>query len=321
MGRSIVAGIVIAVTSFALSACGREELPESSAPSEPAASPPAKQVAAEPAVAKAPAASAEENDYQTVRARTMKGEETDVQIKAPSGWKVMAAPTSPDPHGGKFTLVEATRGLPKKGRLSARIETAPGSFYCDLYEAEVPNTVANFVGLARGLRKYWDPEALAWVGKPYYDGTVFHRTRPGFVIQGGDRTGTGMGLVGYFIPDELHPSLSHDRPAQLCMANRAKNANGAQIMITEVPSPHLDGGYTVFGQCEPATLVQRISRMPQSKEGKPHAPVVVKKVEIKRVVGGAAAWRPDGDVIPPIPGLPAPGRAVRVEPEQPPTNP
>jgi peptidyl-prolyl cis-trans isomerase A (cyclophilin A) len=315
MGRLIVVAVVMIALASLAPACGREELPESSASDEPAALTAAKPSAADPVVAKAPAASADDGDVQTVRARTMKGDETEVQIKAPSGWKVMAAPTTPDPHGGTFTLAEATRGLPKKGVLSARIETAHGSFYCDLYEAEAPNTVANFVGLARGLRKYWDPEALAWVGKPYYDGTVFHRTRPGFVIQGGDRTGTGMGLVGYFIPDELHPSLSHDRPGQLCMANRAKNANGAQIMITEVPSPHLDGGYTVFGQCEPATLVQRISRMPQSKEGKPNAPVVVKKVEIKRVVGGAAKWRPEGADVPPIPGLPAPGRAVRVEPE------
>jgi hypothetical protein len=77
-------------------------------------------------------------------------------------------------------------------------------------------------------------------------------------------------------------------------------------------APHLDGGYTIFGQCEPTTLVQRISHMPQAKRGKPDVPVVVKKVEITRVAGGAAAWRPKGEVIPPPPGVPAPGRAVMV---------
>lgn len=316
-GRGPVVGWLAACLSaacLALAGCGREELAEAPAgapepPASSAAKPPAS--AATTATA-APAKSEGDGEFQTVRARTLKGEETDVAIQAPAGWKVTAAPTSPDPHGGKFTLAEATKGLSKQGTLAARIETAAGNFYCDLYDDKAPNTVANFVGLARGLRKYWDPQKLAWTASPYFDGTTFHRTRPGFVIQGGDRTGMGMGLVGYFIPDELHPSLAHDRPGQLCMANRAKNANGAQFMITEVPAPHLDGGYTIFGQCDPATLVQRISRMPQSKDGKPNAPVVVKKVEIKRLVGGAAKWRPPGEVVLPLPGLPAPGRAVRV---------
>lgn len=301
---------------LALPACGAK--PVADAPDEPAA--PSASKAPEPAAPAEPPAEpgGGQDEYQTIRARTAKGEETEVSIKAPAGWKVMAAPTSPDPHGGEFTLAEATKGLPKQGTLAARIETEQGSFYCDLYEREAPNTVANFVGLARGRRKYWDAQKLVWSSEPYFDGTTFHRAIPGFVIQGGDRTGTGMGLVGYFIPDELHPSLKHDQPGQLCMANRAKNGNGGQFMITEMPAPHLDGGYSVFGQCEPATLVQRISHMPQATKGKPDVPVVVKKVEIKRVVGGAHAWRPKSEQIAPPTGLPAPGRAVMVPRSTPP---
>jgi peptidyl-prolyl cis-trans isomerase A (cyclophilin A) len=253
--------------------------------------------------------------YRVIHARTKNGATTAIQIKPPKGWDIVQPPSEPDPHAGKFTLEEALKGLPKQGGLAAHIKTSMGSFYCDLFDTKAPVTVANFVGLARGLRKFWDGEKLAWVARPYYDGTVFHRVIPGFMIQGGDHTGSGRGRIGYQLADELDPALRHDRGGQLCMANRGKNTNEAQFFITEAAAPHLDGSYTIFGQCEPTTLVQRIARVPQSgaPTNRPLTPVVIERVEVRRVAGGAAKWMPDSAKLPPMPGLVPPGRAVQVE--------
>jgi peptidyl-prolyl cis-trans isomerase A (cyclophilin A) len=253
--------------------------------------------------------------YRVIRARTASGQMTTLSMKAPKGWEVMAAPNKPDPHAGKFTLDEALKGLPKQGTLAAQIKTSMGSFYCDLYPDKAPNTVANFVGLARGLRQFWDAKKLEWTARKYYDGTAFHRVIPGFMIQGGDHTGTGQGRIGYMIPDESAPDLHHDRPGQLCMANRGPNTSDAQFFITEGPAPHLKGSYTIFGQCEPATLVQRIARVPQdgAPNNRPLSTVAIEKVEIRRLAGGAAKWMPASAKLPPLPGLPPPGRAVQVQ--------
>jgi peptidyl-prolyl cis-trans isomerase A (cyclophilin A) len=280
---------------------------------------PAASKAAAPTASALPATTSTTGDesvdgYQLVRSRTKDGNVTTIAVKPPAGWQIMQAPTSPDPQGGKFTLAEATQGLPAEGTLVTRIKTSLGSFYCDLFGDKTPNTVANFVGLARGRRKFWDTEKLAWVARPYYDGTTFHRVVPGFMIQGGDQTGTGRGGIGYMFKDEMEPTLHHDRPGQLCMANRGPNTNEAQFFITEGAAPHLEGSFTIFGQCEPATLVQRIARVPQSgaPANRPLTPVVIEKVEIKRVVGGIAKWMPESAKLPPLEGLPAPGRAVQV---------
>ena len=249
------------------------------------------------------------------RAPTTAGTLTTLSLKPPKGWEVVAAPNKPDPHNGTFTLDEATKGLPKQGTLGAHIKTSLGSFYCDLFADKAPNTVANFIGLARGLRSFWDSSKLEWTKRNYYDGTTFHRVLPGFMIQGGDYTGTGHGAIGYVIPDEMAPDLHHDRPGQLCMANRGPNTGEAQFFITEAAAPHLEGSYTIFGQCEPATLVQRIARVPQSgpPQNRPLTAVTIDKVEIRRVVGGIAKWMPESAKLPPLPGLPPPGRAVQVK--------
>jgi len=292
-------------------ACGKKEPPKPSAPP-----PPLPSVIATEDKPKATSSSGNIPDsvdgYQVIRARTKDGEIASMGVKAPRGWQVVQPPTEPDPHAGKFTIDEATKGLDKKGTLAAQIETSMGSFYCDLYADKAPNTVANFVGLARGLRKFWDSEKLAWIARPYYDHTTFHRVLPGFMIQGGDHTGTGQGFIGYNFPDELHPALHHDRPGQLCMANRGPNRNEAQFFITEGAAPHLDKSYTIFGQCEPATLVQRIARVPQSGPpgNTPLTPVTIDRVKIKKVVGGAAAWMPASAKLPPMPGVPPPGGVV-----------
>lgn len=293
-------------------AWGSEPTRESSKTDEPA---PARKPAASSAPATAKASDAPEtvDGYQVIRARTKNGDTASIQVQPPKGWTVMSAPTEPDPHNGQFTLAEAVKGLPKQGGLAAQIKTSMGSFYCDLFEEKAPVTVANFVGLARGLRKYWDAEKLAWTARPYYDGTTFHRVIPGFMIQGGDHTGTGKGGIGYLIKDEPQPTLRHDSPGQLCMANRGKDTNEAQFFVTEAAAPHLDGSYTIFGQCEPATLVQRIARVPQSgmPQNRPITPVTIEKVEIRRVAGGAAKWMPASAKLPPMPGVVPPGRAVQ----------
>lgn len=224
--------------------------------------------------------------YTIIKSRTKDGRETSVAVQAPPGMQVIRRP-EPDPHGGSFPLAEALKGLPGKGALTATIHTSLGVLSCQLFADKAPNTVANFVGLARGLRKYWDTRENAWIGKNYFDGTTFHRVIPGFMIQGGDYLGNGSGLTGFEIPDELHPTLKHDRAGLLCMANRGPNTNAAQFFITDASTPHLDNSYTIFGECAPLDVIARIARVPQAGPGNtPITPVVMERVEISR--GGAA---------------------------------
>jgi peptidyl-prolyl cis-trans isomerase A (cyclophilin A) len=181
--------------------------------------------------------------------------------------------------------------MPLDGQLVAEINTDLGTIFCDLHADRVPNTVANFIGLARGRRAWWDARAGQWVNRPAYRDTKFHRVIPGYMIQGGDYLGDGTGKVGYTIPDETHPTLtSHDRAGQLCMANTAPNENGAQFFITDGPAPRLDGSYTIFGQCRPEDVVTRIARVPQNadEENRPLTDVVIERILIRRVDGGAA---------------------------------
>ncbi len=163
-----------------------------------------------------------------------------------------------DPLGGKFTLADATAGLEGKGALTATIETSLGKLSCELYADKAPTTVANFIGLARGIRPFRDPSGH-WVKKPGYDGTTFHRIIKGFMIQGGDPTGTGAGEPGYVIPDEVWSGAKHDQRGLLCMANRGANTNGMQFFITDGPAPHLDSGYTIFGKCSPDAVIETLA--------------------------------------------------------------
>jgi peptidyl-prolyl cis-trans isomerase A (cyclophilin A) len=169
--------------------------------------------------------------------------------------KVAKVPISPDdPLKGKFTLEDATKGLDGSGKLTATLETSNGTLSCELYEDKAPITVANFVGLARGLRPFkLDGE---WVTRPGYDGTTFHRVIKGFMIQGGDPKGTGAGEPGYVIPDEVWHGAKHDERGQLCMANRGPNTNGMQFFIMDGRAPHLDKGYTIFGKCGPESVIE-----------------------------------------------------------------
>jgi peptidyl-prolyl cis-trans isomerase A (cyclophilin A) len=192
-------------------------------------------------------------------------------------------PTSPDPLAGKFNLNAALAGLPGSGKkLTASIDTGMGKIECKLTADKTPNTVANFVGLSRGLRPFWDAKQSAWVKRPLFDGTSFHRTIPDFMIQGGDHLGDGTGQVGYSIPDEL-VGLKHDRAGLLCMANRGANTNGGQFFITDAAAPHLTqmNTYTIFGDCTPLDLIHRIATASGGRE-RPDAPVPIKTVTISR---------------------------------------
>ncbi len=185
-----------------------------------------------------------------------------VQPKKPATMQVANVPVAPDdPLKGKWTLAEATAGLKGDGPLVATIDTTEGSLKCNLWPDKAPLTVANFVGLARGLRPFKDPKTGKWEKKPAYNGTGFHRIIKGFMIQGGDPTGTGRGEPGYVIPDEMQPGATHDKVGMLCMANRGKNTNGMQFFILDAPGQRLDryGTYTIFGQCEPESVIHKIA--------------------------------------------------------------
>lgn len=187
---------------------------------------------------------------------------------------------SGDPLQGKFGLSEAVTGLSGKGPLLATMKTDLGSLECTLYEDKAPNTVANFVGLARGLRPF-KAEGGAWVKRPAYDGTTFHRVIKGFMIQGGDWQRTGRGDPGYVIPDEIWPGARHDRRGLLCMANKGKNTNGMQFFITDGVAAHLDGGYTIFGECGPGSVIDKLASV-ETQRDRPLSPPKIQSVSIAR---------------------------------------
>ncbi len=175
------------------------------------------------------------------------------------------------------------------------MDTSMGRITCQFYQKEAPNAVANFISLAKGARDWTDPTTKKVMHhKPLYDGTTFHRVIPEFMIQGGDPTGTGMGDPGYTFDDEVNPDLSFDRPGRLAMANSGPNTNGSQFFITEQAYPSLDMHYTLFGQCDDASVdvVKTIARVPRDDNDKPLTPVVLDKVTIV----------PEGAPMPPLPG-------------------
>lgn len=176
------------------------------------------------------------------------------------------APTSPQPTGP-----------------TAIFDTSMGQMTCKLFDKQAPVAVANFVGLATGTKDWVDPATKQTEhGKPYYDGTTFHRVIPQFMIQGGDRLGTGEGDPGFSFKDEFDPELNFDVPGRLAMANSGPNTNGSQFFITEVPYDSLDQHYVIFGQCDDHSVlvVQSIARVNRDSNDKPLEPVVLKKVTI-----------------------------------------
>jgi peptidyl-prolyl cis-trans isomerase A (cyclophilin A) len=169
----------------------------------------------------------------------------------------------------------------------ALFETSEGPFSIELFEDRAPKTVANFVDLATGVRSWKHPESgEVFDGRPYYDGQIFHRVIDGFMIQGGDPSGTGFGGPGYTFDDEFDPGLGHDRPGILSMANAGPNTNGSQFFITLAPTPHLDNRHTVFGAVvEGLDVVKKIARVDTGPNDRPVHRVTIEKVTIKRQAG------------------------------------
>jgi peptidyl-prolyl cis-trans isomerase A (cyclophilin A) len=171
----------------------------------------------------------------------------------------------------------------KKGPVYATLKTSMGDIVIQLFDDKAPKTVANFVGLASGTKEWLDPKTGEKVKRPLYNGTIFHRVIPGFMIQGGDPLGNGRGGPGYTFEDEFHPDLRHSKAGILSMANAGPNTNGSQFFITHQATPNLDGRHSVFGEVvkgqEVVVAIGNVSRDPRDR---PIKDVVLKEIIITR---------------------------------------
>jgi peptidyl-prolyl cis-trans isomerase A (cyclophilin A) len=168
-------------------------------------------------------------------------------------------------------------------KLTATLRTNQGTIVVRLLPDHAPKTVQNFVELAEGTREWTDPRTRKKTSAKLYDGTIFHRVIPRFMIQGGDPLGTGTGGPGYQFADEFHPELVFDRPYLLAMANAGPGTNGSQFFITTVPTHHLDRRHTIFGEViEGNDVVDAISNVQTGRNDRPVEDVVIESVEISR---------------------------------------
>ena len=167
----------------------------------------------------------------------------------------------------------------------AVFNTSEGKIVARLFEKEAPKTVANFVELAEGKREWTHPVSRSKSNDKLYDGTVFHRVIPDFMIQGGDPAGTGMGGPGYKFEDETKGSPhKFSKPGKLAMANAGPNTNGSQFFITTANTDWLTGKHTIFGEViEGYDIAEKISKVPRNGQDKPHKPVVLESVTIEHV--------------------------------------
>ena len=166
---------------------------------------------------------------------------------------------------------------------TAILHTNRGDISIDLFGNQAPQTVDNFVGLAKGTKDYSERNASGGEEGPFYDGAIFHRVIDGFMIQGGDPTGTGRGGPGYRFGDEFHPELQFDRPYLLAMANAGPGTNGSQFFITVAPTPHLNNHHTIFGEVTDADsqkVVDTIAETKTDRFDRPLDDIVIDSVEI-----------------------------------------
>jgi peptidyl-prolyl cis-trans isomerase A (cyclophilin A) len=179
-------------------------------------------------------------------------------------------------------LASYTRPLKGKGALIATIATSHGTIHCELFDDKAPATVANFIGLATGQKPWIDPRTGKTIkNKPFYDGLVFHRVIPHFMIQGGDPVGRGTGGPGYTFDDELAPDLTH-QPGTHAMANAGPRTNGSQFFIDEVAASWLDNHHTIFGRCKELDVISKIAAVPRGPDDRPEQPVTITRVTIAR---------------------------------------
>ncbi len=176
-------------------------------------------------------------------------------------------------------------------------DTTMGRMTCKMFDQQAPLAVANFIGLAEGTKDWTDPATGKKMhNKPLYNGTIFHRVIPGFMIQGGDPEGTGMGDPGYYFADEFSPDITFAQPGMLAMANSGPGTNGSQFFITTDPAEHLNGLHTIFGQCDTHSILvaQSIAAVARNHDDKPLTEVVLNHVYIVR----------EGQPVPPVPATP-----------------
>src|SRR5215472_6009502 len=174
--------------------------------------------------------------------------------------------------GGRMRFHHSTIAL-MANQIYAAFDTTEGKFKIRLFADRAPKTVENFVNLAEGKK----------TGKPFYDGTIFHRVIPDFMIQGGDPEGTGRGGPGYRFADEFHSELKHSKPGVLSMANAGANTNGSQFFVTVAATPWLDNKHSVFGEVvEGYDVVKKISEVPRGAQDRPVKEVKVNSVKIER---------------------------------------
>jgi peptidyl-prolyl cis-trans isomerase A (cyclophilin A) len=167
--------------------------------------------------------------------------------------------------------------------LTATLHTNQGPVVIRLFPDHAPKTVRNFVELAEGGKQWTDPSTGQTTTSKLYDGTVFHRVIPDFMIQGGDPLGSGRGGPGYKFADEIHPDLRFDRPYLLAMANAGPGTNGSQFFITVSATPWLNGKHTIFGEViEGADVVDLISRVKTGSQDRPAEDVIVESVTVER---------------------------------------
>lgn len=195
-----------------------------------------------------------------------------------AGW---AQPENEKPAALARSEAEGTR----PDGLYATLDTSMGKVVIRLFEKEAPKTVANFVNLATGKKRWKDlTTGQAVAGKPFYDGIIFHRVIPNFMIQAGAHLARGSRTAGN-IPDEFSPALKYDRPGRVGMANIGQpNTGNTEFFITHAPTPHLDGKHTIFGQViEGQEVVVAIGNVPRDANDRPRSPVTINKVTIERV--------------------------------------
>ncbi len=177
----------------------------------------------------------------------------------------------------------AAESMDKKAPLYATLKTSMGDVVVQLFEDKAPKTVANFVGLATGTKEWIDPKTGDKVKRPLYNGTIFHRVIPGFMIQGGDPLGNGTGGPGYKFEDEFNPDLRHTKGGILSMANAGPNTNGSQFFITLAPTLHLDNRHSVFGEVvKGQDVIIAIGNVSRDARDRPIKEVVLKEVVISR---------------------------------------
>src|SRR5271166_2334167 len=230
--------------------------------------------------------------YRSQLGETMRNFQTAILILALTGFATAQSGTTapkstPTKPVATKPAATATPAAPQP--VQAILETSLGNITCTLFPDKAPITVDNFIGLATGKKDWKNPANGATMhNRPLYDGTVFHRVIPNFMIQGGDPLGNGIGGPGFSFRDE-QSDLTFDVAGRLAMANSGPNTNGSQFFITEVPTPHLNGHYNIFGECDNNELVKQIARLATGPNDRPLNPPKLTHVKIVDPRHAAAA--------------------------------